>query len=197
MSKPFNPILQDFPDSFETERLIIRTPRPGDGAAIAEAVTESLEHLRPWMPWAKQAPTVEDMEARVREGIARWIKREDMWLQLISKADGRYIGGSGLHQPDWEVRSFEIGYWVRASEEGKGYITEAVSRITDYAFNVFRAQRVMIRCDSRNTRSASVARRCGYTFEGTHRRDSRGDDGDLRDTLTFSMIRTEWEARQK
>jgi hypothetical protein len=46
-----NPILLDFPDSFESERLVLRCPRPGDGRAMHEAITESLNELNPWVPW--------------------------------------------------------------------------------------------------------------------------------------------------
>ncbi len=194
MSQAVNdPLLLDFPDHFETERLLIRAPREGDAPALTEAVLESLDHLRPWMPWAREAPTVEQYVAIVRRGIARWITREDLWMMLIRKNDGRWIGGSGLHRIDWDVPKFEIGYWVRASEQGRGYITEAVRGITAFAFGTLKAERVEIRCDARNTRSAAVAERCGYTLEGTLRRDSRGIDGSLRDTLVFSLIREDWE----
>lgn len=193
--EPVNPILLDFPDQFETERLIIRAPRAGDGPALNEAVVESLDHLRPWMPWAKQAPTVEASEEMLRRGVARWAAREDLWMMLIRKADGRWLGGSGLHRMIWDVPQFEIGYWVRASEEGKGYVTEAVCGITAFAFDRLAAERVMIQCDALNTRSAAVAERCGYTFEGRLRRNDRAVTGELRDTLVYSVIRPEWLAR--
>ncbi len=45
------PIMRDFPESFETERLVIRSPMPGDGPELYAAVRESMEDLPPWMPW--------------------------------------------------------------------------------------------------------------------------------------------------
>ena len=51
-----DPILHDIPLSFTSERLTIRCPQPGDGAALNAAVLESLAELRPWLPWAQQAP---------------------------------------------------------------------------------------------------------------------------------------------
>jgi hypothetical protein len=45
------PILQDFPASFETERLLIRSPLPGDGPEMHAAIDESLGDLLPWMDW--------------------------------------------------------------------------------------------------------------------------------------------------
>jgi len=48
---------------------------------------------------------------------------------------------------------------------------------------------VMIRCDAENARSAAVPRRLGFTQEGLMRRDSAAPNGELRDTLVFSLIR--------
>jgi hypothetical protein len=38
------------PDRYECEGFLLRSYDLGDGAALAEAVNESYEHLRPWMP---------------------------------------------------------------------------------------------------------------------------------------------------
>ena len=189
-------MLLEIPDSFQTERLIIRAPRAGDGAAVNEAVRESLEHLRPWMPWADHEPSVDESEESVRRGAARWILREDLWLLLFRKSDGMYVGGSGLHRMDWSVPSFEIGYWVRKSLEGQGYVSEAVAGITDIAFMAISAERVEIKCDTRNERSAAVARRAGYTLEATLHHDSRDTSGELRDTYIFGMTMTQYLAHK-
>jgi hypothetical protein len=45
------PILQDFPASCEPERLLIRSPLPGDGPEMHAAIDESLGDLLPWMDW--------------------------------------------------------------------------------------------------------------------------------------------------
>jgi RimJ/RimL family protein N-acetyltransferase len=192
-----NPIMLDFPDSFETERLIIRAPRAGDGTAVNDAVRESHEHLKPWMPWAQTIPEVEETEEFLRHRAVRWILREDLGMLLFRKSDGLYVGGSGLHRIDWSVPAFEIGYWVRASLEGQGYIIEAVKGITNFGFDLLGAERIEIRCDTRNGRSASVAQRTGYTLEGTLRHNAWANDGTIRDTHVFSMIRPEWETTQK
>lgn len=186
-----NPILLDFPDHFETERLLIRAPKAGDAPPIHAAIQESLDHLKPWMPWAREDETVEELEAFLRQMAARFLLREDLPLMLWRKSDGLYVGGSGLHRMDWSIPRFEIGYWVRASLEGQGYISEAVNGITQFAFDVLAAERVEIRCDSRNARSAAVAQRVGYTLEGRLRHEDRDPKGELRDTLVFSKLRGE------
>jgi len=183
-----NPILLDFPDTFESERLTIRAPRPADAPQIVEAVIESLNELRPWMPWAKEAPTLDHAIERLRQAAAKWITREDLLLHLFLKGTDTWVGGSGLHRINWESRKFEIGYWVRTKFAGRGFVTEAVHAITAFAFTQLKANRVEIRCDAKNTRSAAVAKRCGFLLEGVLRHDSLGVDGDLRDTLLFSKI---------
>ena len=181
-----NPLLLDFPDQIETERLIIRAPRPGDGTAANAAIRESIQELRPWMPWAQTAPEVEETEAVFRGGAARFLKREDFLLTLWRKGNGQFVGGSGLHRIDWSVPCMEIGYWCRTSLAGQGYITEAVNGITRFAFEHLHAQRLEIRCDAHNARSAAVAKRAGYALEARlHNHMRAADRVGLRDTLIY------------
>ncbi|MNY68091.1 putative ribosomal N-acetyltransferase YdaF [compost metagenome] len=82
-----------------------------------------------------------------------------------------------------------MGYWVRSSYSRKGYITEAVHAITNYAIQELQANRIEIRCDTRNTPSARVAERSGFTLEGILRGDKCDVDGKLRDTMIFAKVR--------
>lgn len=184
-----NPILLDFPDHFESARLLIRCPRAGDGAALHEAVIESLDELRPWMPWAAQPPSVADEEALARRAHARWLLREDLMLILLDKANGRVLGGSGLHRIDWAVPRFEIGYWCRTSCVGRGLITESTNAIAAFAFDVLGARRVEIRMDDRNERSWRVAERCGFALEAVLRQNAVDTAGALRDTRIYARVR--------
>lgn len=183
------PILLDFPEQFESERLWIRAPVWGDGAAVNEAVRESITALRPWMPWAQTLPTVEESEANIRRARLNYLARSDLRLQLVHKQTGMLVGSSGLHRIDWQARKFEIGYWVRTSCEKQGYVTEAVQAIARFADRQLQANRIEIRCDSRNERSARVAQRAGFTLEGILRRDNCDVDGSLRDTMVFARVR--------
>lgn len=182
--------LIEVPEALETERLLLRCPRAGDGAALNAAIRESWAELRPWMDWAQSLDPVEQTEVYMRQAGAEFIVRKAMRYLLFLKSDGTLVGSSGLHNPDWKVPSFEIGYWVHTRYAGKGYITEAVLAQTQMAFNVLGARRVQLVCDAANVRSAAVARRCGFQLEGVLRNASRKPgSGELRDDMIFSLVR--------
>ena len=183
-----NPILLDFPDSFDTERLTVRAPHYADAHEIVMAINGSLDELRPWMPWAASPVEVESTEARLRAAMAKWITREDLLVHVYLKGTSTFVVGSGLHRIDWHARKFEIGYWCRTGYAGNGYVTEATHALTAFAFQHLRANRVEIRCDTRNEKSVAVAKRCGFLQEAILRHDSLGVDGDLRSTFVFSKI---------
>jgi RimJ/RimL family protein N-acetyltransferase len=184
-----DPLLIDIPESFDTERLTIRVPRPGEGAEVNAAVLESIEELQRWMPWATPVPTVENSEVYGRQARAKFFAREELGLRFFLKGTDTFVGASGLMVRGWDVPAFEIGYWVRRRFVGQGYCTEAVRAIAAMAFDVLKAERIEIRCDDHNDRSWRVAERCGFTLEGIRRHDARTPLGELRDTRVYVRLR--------
>ncbi|HLI70823.1 MAG TPA: GNAT family N-acetyltransferase [Ktedonobacteraceae bacterium] len=171
------------------EHVLVRPYRESDAQALFEAVTESRDHLRPWLPFADAHQTVEESRDWIIHVMAEWLIRTNLTVSIWEISTNRFVGGSGLHPHDWEIRYFEIGYWLRASATGHGYVTEAVKLLTDFAFARLAATRVEIRCDERNVRSAAIPRRLGYVQEGLLRNNSLAPDGSLRNTLVFSLVR--------
>ena len=185
-----DPLLLDIPEELETDRMVIRAARPGEGAAVNAAIVESLAELKPWMVWAQVAPTVDESEAHARKSYAQFLSREDLVYRGWLKGSNTFVVGSGLHRIDWSVPRFEIGYWVRTSMAGQGYATEIVNTMARLAFDTLAAERVEIRCDEHNELSWRVAERCGFTCEGTLRRNTRAPGGSVRDIRVYSRVRS-------
>jgi RimJ/RimL family protein N-acetyltransferase len=183
-----NPLLLNFPDAFTSPRLDIRAPRPGDGKLVHTAVTESWSELSRWLPWARTPLGAEETEALVREACSRFLLRQDLWLLLFQKGTNTLIGSSGLHRINWDVPSFEIGYWARTRFAGQGYITEAVRAIADFAFTHLQARRVHILCDERNQPSRRVAERAGFNTEARLEKWQRANDGSLATIVMYSRL---------
>lgn len=185
-----NPILMEFPDQFTTERLLIRCPLPGDGKVVYESIVSSIQELREWLPFAHKEQREEVVEANLREARLNYLKREDLRLLIFHRETNEFIGSSGLHHPNWDVPKFEIGYWIDSRHSGKGYMTEAVEGITEFAFRELKARRVIIRCDTLNDKSRAIPERLGFTLEGILRNEDTSVDGStLRDTCIFAKVK--------
>lgn len=182
------PILLNFPSEFETARLLIRGPKPGDGEAVNEATVESEESLKPWMPFVHPMPSVQDTEENIRFACAKFITREDLRLHLYDKVTKHFVGSSGLSRMNWDAGCFEIGYWLRDSCAGQGYMTEAVDGIVNFAVSHLKARRIEIRCDARNQRSANVAIRCDFTLEACLHQHRVDVYGQYEDTLIYVKL---------
>ncbi|MFC4410507.1 GNAT family N-acetyltransferase [Chungangia koreensis] len=182
--------LRQFPEYFESERLIIRAPRVEDATLVWDAIRHSMKELKPWMPFAQKLPKLEQTTESIRQAVADWATRKDLRLHVFLKETGEFIGSSGLHRINWDIPKFEIGYWLDSRHEGKGYMTEAAERITQYAFEELGARRVEIRCDTDNVRSRAIAERLKYSLDGILKNDSLSADGKrLRDTCIYSKVR--------
>ena len=187
------PELIDVPERIDTEHLVLRCPRRGDGALVNAAVAESLAELGPWMPWAGSAPTLDESEAHCRRQQGRFILREDLVMFIFARDasgnEGELLGGTGLHRIDWTLRKFEIGYWRRTGREGRGIVTEAVIAMARMAFDQLDARRVEIRVDDDNQRSWKVAERAGFTLEALLRFDSVSPRNEPRSTRVYARVR--------
>lgn len=124
-----------------------------------EAVTESIEHLRPWMPWIAEEPlTVEQRRERIAGWKTLWGEGERVYGMFVGDAA---VGGCGLHARIGPG-GLEIGYWVRVGRTGRGYATEASRLLTDIAFATPGIERVEIRHDATNAASSRVPAKLGY-----------------------------------
>ena len=192
MTAPVDPMLLDIPEWMACPRVILAAPQAGAGAAMAAAITESIAHLKPWMPWAQDAPSPQSAELVMRRMQADFILRRDLVFQIYARTAagerGELLGGTGLHRIDWNLRRFEIGFWIRASAQGRGYVTEAVLAMASLAFDQLAARRVEIRMDACNARSRAVAERCGFELEGILRNDSLTTAGEPRDTCVYARL---------
>jgi RimJ/RimL family protein N-acetyltransferase len=188
------PILVDLPEQLVGERVIVRPWDEADARGLFDAIDESREHLGPWMPWVDATRNPDDSLTYIRGARAHWLKREDLPVAIVERATGRIVGGSGLHRIKWQIRSFEIGYWVTVDCEGRGYVSETVTLLTRLCFDGLDANRVEIRMDVRNARSERVAQRLGFVREGTLRRALPSPGGKPADVHVYALLAEEYAA---
>ena len=109
---------------------------------------------------------------------------------MLDRAGNRIVGSIGLFHADWEVRSAEIGYGVSGAERGKGYATEALVAVSQWAQSMGGIQRAWLTANTDNVASIRVAEKAGFTREGTLRRAGLETDG-LHDLALFALLSDE------
>jgi RimJ/RimL family protein N-acetyltransferase len=164
-------------DRIVVSELVVRPWTLADAPALTRAVTESAEHLRPWMPWAASEPVPPATRlAFLRDAIADEAAGGD-------RPRGYFIGdvvvgAGGLHQRIG-AGGLEIGYWVHVGYTRRGIATAAVHALVAEAFADPAIDRVEILHDRANAASGRVAAAAGFTLVGDCPRPALapGDEG--------------------
>jgi RimJ/RimL family protein N-acetyltransferase len=151
------------PDRIDAGPILLRRWTVEDAPALLEAVAASHPHLRPWMPWALEEPTL-DAETAFIAGSERAFEDGTEFVYGMFTPDGTIVGGCGL-RPHAGSAMLEIGYWVHAGHTRRGYATAAARALTETALALPGITSVEIHCDVANTVSASVPRRLGYRLD--------------------------------
>jgi RimJ/RimL family protein N-acetyltransferase len=144
--------------------LVLEQYRPDMLPALAAAHASSVEHLAPFMPWARNDPVINAAEffaltQQRRHTGAAWE------YALLQPSTGDILGGMGLMTRQGP-RTMEVGYWLRQSATGRGLATRGTQALIDVAFALPGIDTVYLLCDEANIRSAAVARRLGFELLG-------------------------------
>lgn len=181
-----------------------------DGPSMTTRLTTRRLLLRPFT--MRDAPAVQELCAD--EEVARYLLRvphpypdgaAEQWIQfhpqfwetgmefpfaITLAANGALVGAIGL-VPNVEHSRGELGYWIGRPFWGKGYATEAVRAVTDWAFDTLDCERVHAHHDVANAASGRVLEKAGLTREGTLRGHFERD-GVRVDAHVWGVLRSEW-----
>jgi RimJ/RimL family protein N-acetyltransferase len=142
----------------ETERLVLRAPNFEDAKAIAALAND--RHIAENTRRIPHPYALKDAEAFIaganRDG-------GEMAL-LITLRDGTLIGGCGLGLMDGPAP--ELGYWLGVPYWGKGYATEAVRALIDYAFTDLDHTAMQAGARVTNPASRRILEKCGFQWTG-------------------------------
>jgi ribosomal-protein-serine acetyltransferase len=139
--------------------VILRRHRPDDLDAVLLAVTESRDHLRPWMPWAQGYS-----RASAQEFLAKAARDwdEGTAYNYAITSGGAIAGGSSL-MARIGPGGLEIGYWMHQAYTRRGLATAAAAALTEQAFKLPGVQRVEIVHDELNIASGKIPAKLGFT----------------------------------
>ena len=130
------------PERIEAGGVIVRRLTPGDAPALCRAATESLDHLRPWMPWATDDYGPDDARGWQRRALEQFARNDGVQAGIFDR--GALVGIIGFHAIDWPNRKTTIGYWLDAASQGRGIMTAACRTMVEHALVELKLNRVEI-----------------------------------------------------
>lgn len=154
-------------ERIEHPRFVLRCRDEADAPRFREVIDRNLDHLRRFMPWARDEPRPLDaLVAHIRDAREKFERDEEWQFGIFTPDEARVLGAIGLHRTD-APGTMEIGFWLCESAVGQGIATEATRILSNLALTTLGATRVEIRCDVLNDRSAAVPRRLGFALDDT------------------------------
>jgi len=176
------------PEVIDAGPAVLRRWRTTDLEASCAAVFASLEHLRPWMPWAADFSRAAQAEFLV--GSERdWASGAAFNYAML--VDGAVAGSIGL-MARIGPGGLEIGYWVHEAYTRRGLATAGAAALVDQAFALPVIERIQIVHDELNVASGGVPRKLGFTEIERRPLDHRPLGG-TGTGVVWELTRAEWQ----
>jgi [ribosomal protein S5]-alanine N-acetyltransferase len=175
--------------TLRTERLILRSFRPGDGPAV-ERYAGAREVAATTLHIAHPYPAGGGELWIATHGPA-WETGARMTCALTRPDDDEPFGAVGLSLTREHARG-ELGYWIAVHEWGRGYATEASRALVEYGFAALGLHRIQARHLARNPSSGRVMEKLGMRREGVAR-DWALKDGRFEDIVMWAVLVDEFE----
>lgn len=183
-----------FPTLTIDPSLELRFLHLADAEKLFLALEQNRTYLRQWLPWLDMNTRIEDSRNFINTVKMKYISTGGHTFGIFFEY--KLVGIIGIHDLDQDNQKTSIGYWLGEHYQGKGIMTRAVIAVLNYAYESLGMNRIEIRCATGNKRSQAIPERLGFKHEGTLRQAEwlyhRFVDHEV-----YSMLRKEWEARQK
>ncbi|WJY27107.1 GNAT family N-acetyltransferase [Sporosarcina trichiuri] len=173
-----------------SETVSLKLLEQEDAEELFQTVHSSRGHLREWLPWVDGALSPESYRPVITMWLQQFAGHDGFQAGIV--VDGELAGMVGFHTINWTNRSTSIGYWLADGHQGKGVMTAAVGALLDYAFTVYKLNRVEIRCGTENLKSRAIPERLGFRLEGIQR-DGEFLYDHFHDLAVYSMLAADWK----
>ena len=167
-----------------SRRLLLRRFDSADAGPLADYRSDpAVARYQSW-----ETPVTPEVAAALVREFASGVPGRPGWFQyaIVDTARGCMMGDLGVRLHD-NLRQAEIGCTIATAYQGRGYASEAAGLVLDDLFIRARLHRVSAECDARNSASAALLHRLGFTREGC-RRAHTWIKGEWTDDVLFGLL---------
>jgi RimJ/RimL family protein N-acetyltransferase len=189
----------DLPSKLETQRLILRPYQDGDEVKFLEMLRNgNRDYLDGLLGHISQYDDLLDVKIYLRERSIDWRAKNKFVLSYWEKSTNNYLSHIWIEPDNWDIRLFEIGWFVIKLRQGEGLATEATIESLIFLFKFLKANKVKVTIRDHGlykNKSIALAKRCGFKQEGFFRDcvkvfSSQGP-GPTMGVYYFGLLRTE------
>lgn len=148
-----------------------------------------------WKWYTSDLTNPEDLKSWMADRLRETEKGEKMSYAVLLKDTNQVIGSSSYGHIDWREKCIEVGWtWL-----GKAYIGSGINKhmkflMLRHAFETMEIERLELRTDETNLRSRRAMEKIGATFDGTLRNHRTTQGGRRRNTVIYSILKSEWSS---
>ena len=170
--------------------MLLRPFQAGDIAELTAIVMD--EDI--WRFMIIRISNQQELEAWVQAVANGYEQATRYTFMIVDKASGRLAGSTSYGNISAPDKRLEIGWtWLSREFRGSGLNRHCKFLLLRHAFGELQMERVELKGDALNTRSRKAMQKIGATEEGILRSHTLMHDGRRRDTVYYSILRTEWE----
>jgi RimJ/RimL family protein N-acetyltransferase len=163
---------------------IIRPPRKTDLESYHKYINDPLIGRN---MSAINYPVSKSESKRFLNSYIKKSKSEKDTAGFIIDIDGECVGAISLGKIVKNHKA-KIGYWLASKYRGRGIMTAATKKITEYGFKKYHLKRIYGNVATFNKTSAHVLEKCGFKLEGILKKD-RLKNGKYYDNYIYSITR--------
>jgi ribosomal-protein-alanine N-acetyltransferase len=114
------------------------------------------------------------------------------WGVFLKSNPNKLIGTIALHYWNKNSNSIELGADLAKEYWNQGLAYEFTKPAIDFAFNELNINRIELRCHPKNIASTKIAKKFGFTYEGTLREYVFVEGNGYVDESVYSMLKYEY-----
>ena len=183
-----NYILQD-------EKVLLRPLQSDDYDLL---VFYALNEPDTWKYSVAELNGAEGMREYIDEALLQRKEQSSYPFIVYDKITNKFIGSTRFYDIQLKHNTTQLGYtWYSEKFRGTGINKHCKYLLLNFAFETLGFERVEFRADVRNELSIAAMKSIGCTVEGILRQSLALPNGNRRDSIVLSILKSEWESGLK
>ena len=181
---------KDLNISLESERALLRPLDLDDEQALQSVANDDSLWIYGLQDLSKPSELRKYMISAITD---RQNSTTAVWV-IIDKMTNKVAGCTRIADISWKDERGQIGWtWIGRDFQGSGLNKEMKYLMLTYGFEVLGLNRIEFKADERNNQSRRALLGIGATYEGVLRQHMKIHTGFIRNTVFYSILRSEWD----